>query len=140
MTPTHETPAGSELYSDAKPNENHNGFTASSIESPIVGGPAEETPETAASVMPEESPLSLDALQEAARRGKEALKAAEKKKEKSKLKEKKSSTKILAAAFPMVELIDEQVRTSIPQELVAKVKGAKSKRHIISSNYPYRSR
>ena len=38
----------------------------------------------------------------------------------------------------MVELIDEQVRTSIPEELVAKVKEAKSKKDIISSNYPYR--
>ncbi|MGD0619029.1 MAG: polyphosphate kinase 2 [Bryobacteraceae bacterium] len=37
----------------------------------------------------------------------------------------------------MVELIDEQVRTSIPPELVARVKEAKSKKHIISSTYPY---
>ena len=31
----------------------------------------------------------------------------------------------MAVTFPMVELIDEQVRTSIPEELVAKVKAAK---------------
>jgi polyphosphate kinase 2 len=37
----------------------------------------------------------------------------------------------------MIKLIDEQVRTSIPEELVAKVKAAKSKKYIISSNYPY---
>ena len=37
----------------------------------------------------------------------------------------------------MVELIDEQVRTSIPEELVAKVKGPRARKHIISSNYPY---
>src|ERR1700733_8079370 len=59
------------------------------------------------------------------------------KKPKNKLKEKKSSAKALAVAFPMVALIDEQVRTSIPEELVARVKGAKSKKIIISSTYPY---
>jgi polyphosphate kinase 2 len=56
---------------------------------------------------------------------------------KDKLKEKKSSIKAQASAFPMVELIAEQVRTSIPEELVAKVKKAKGKKHIISTNYPY---
>jgi polyphosphate kinase 2 len=55
-----------------------------------------------------------------------------------KLKEKKSSLKVQASAFPMVELIDEQVRTSIPEELVGKVKKAKGKKFIISSNYPYK--
>jgi hypothetical protein len=45
-----------------------------------------------------------------------AQEKAEKKKLKNKLKEKKSSTKALAAAFPMIKLIDEQVRTSIPEE------------------------
>jgi polyphosphate kinase 2 len=39
--------------------------------------------------------------------------------------------------FPMVEIIDEQIRTSIPNELVGRVKKAKSKRAIISSVYPY---
>jgi hypothetical protein len=72
-------------------------------------------------------PEGLVALEEAAQ------KKAEKKKLKNKLKEKKSSTKALAAAFPMIKLIDEQVRTSIPEELVAKVKAAKSKKYIISS-------
>jgi polyphosphate kinase 2 len=40
-------------------------------------------------------------------------------------------------AFPMVEIIDEQIRTSIPDELVQRVKKAKSKKAIISSVYPY---
>jgi polyphosphate kinase 2 len=74
---------------------------------------------------------------EAAAPEKAKEKAKKKSKQKNELKEKKSSTKVLAAAFPMVKLIDEQVRTSIPEELVAKVKAAKSKKHIISSNYPY---
>ncbi len=64
-------------------------------------------------------------------------KNGEKKKLKNSLKEKKSSTKAQAVAFPMVALIDEQVRTSIPPELVARVKQARSKKIIISSNYPY---
>ena len=86
-------------------------------------------------------PEEVVALDKAARKQKnkklKAQRKAEKKKLKNKLKEKKSSTKAQASAFPMVELIDEQVRTSIPEELVAKVKQAKSKKYIISSNYPY---
>jgi polyphosphate kinase 2 len=82
-----------------------------------------------------------EALEKAARKlEKKKLKGQKKtetKKLKSKLKEKKTSTKVLAGTFPMVSLIDEQVRTSIPEALVAKVKEAKSKKHIISSNYPY---
>jgi polyphosphate kinase 2 len=82
-----------------------------------------------------------EALEKAARKQEKKLKKAQKKaakKElKNKLKDKKSSTKELAGAFPMVALIDEQVRTSIPEELVAKVKAAKSKKEIISPNYPY---
>ena len=37
----------------------------------------------------------------------------------------------------MVALIDEQVRTSIPEELVARVKAAKEKKNIIGASYPY---
>jgi len=90
----------------------------------------------------EESLANPEAEEEAARkREKKRLKAqkkAEKKKITHKLKAKKSSAKLQAVAFPMVELIDEQVRTTIPEDLVAKVKAAKSKKDIISANYPYR--
>jgi polyphosphate kinase len=75
-------------------------------------------------------PGGLAVLEEPGRKqGKKQTKALEKA-EKQKAKEKKST-------FPMIELIDEQVRTSIPEELIAKVKKAKSKKYIISSNYPY---
>src|SRR3984957_16394979 len=57
---------------------------------------------------------------------------------KEKLKEKKKSTKKEASSFPMVELIDEQVRISIPEDLVEKVKKAKGKKDIISATYPYK--
>ena len=40
-------------------------------------------------------------------------------------------------AFPMVNVINEQIRTTIPQELVERVNKAKSKKQIISSVYPY---
>jgi len=80
-------------------------------------------------------------VEKAARKqDKKELKAqqkAEKKQLKKKLKKKKDANKATAGSFPMIELIDEQVRTGIPHELVAKVKDAKSKKHIISSNYPY---
>ena len=101
----------------------------------------EETPIEAGTATPAEAPDSAEALAKAARKQEKkkmkAQKKAEKKKAKSKLKDKKTSTKVLAVTFPMVELIDEQVRTSIPKELVAKVKEAKSKKHIINPNYPY---
>ncbi len=91
--------------------------------------------------IPVESPANPGTLDEAARKRekkrRKALKATDKKSLKAKLKEKKNSTKVQAVTFPMVALIDEQVRTSIPKELVAKVKEAKSKKHIISSTYPY---
>ena len=86
----------------------------------------------------QEKPAAMDSA--ASKSEMKMLKAqqkAEKKERKKKLKKKKDSTKAEAGSFPMIELIDEQVRTSIPKELVAKVKGAKSKRHIINPNYPY---
>ncbi|MEM1058668.1 MAG: polyphosphate kinase 2 [Verrucomicrobiota bacterium] len=44
----------------------------------------------------------------------------------------------LAEAYPMVALIDEKVRASIPPELVKRVRGAKSKKQIINPSYPYK--
>ncbi len=68
-----------------------------------------------------------------------------KKQEKKRLKEERKGrwqqTKALASSFPMVELIAEQVRTSIPQELVDRVeKSQAKKKRIISSTYPYAKR
>ncbi len=50
----------------------------------------------------------------------------------------KASTGLAATAFPMIAVIDEQIRTSIPPELVERVKRAKSKKEIVSSVYPYK--
>ncbi|MGH8047411.1 MAG: polyphosphate kinase 2 [Chthoniobacterales bacterium] len=63
-----------------------------------------------------------------------AAKAAKKSKEEKKFPPK---PKLTGASFPMVAIIDEQVRTSIPAELIERVKQAKSKKDIISSTYPY---
>lgn len=49
----------------------------------------------------------------------------------------KPSSKVTKAAFPMVEVIAERVRTSIPKEIVARVEAAASRKAIISPNYPY---
>jgi polyphosphate kinase 2 len=76
----------------------------------------------------------------AEKKEKKRLKKEEKKRHKAELKTKKGDTNSAASSFPMVALIDEQVRTSIPSELVAKVKGAKKKSEIISPHYPYQKR
>src|SRR5277367_1978613 len=58
----------------------------------------------------------VDLKEAASKKGKKKKKAkleAGGEKEKDKLKEKKKSAKKEASSFPMVELIDEQVRTSI---------------------------
>ncbi len=66
---------------------------------------------------------------------------AEKKRKKEERKGKWSKAKAAANAFPMVDLIAEQVRTSIPKELVQRVKAAAGKKKkIISSTYPYPKR
>ncbi len=48
-----------------------------------------------------------------------------------------SKPKLATPAFPIVAVIDEQIRTSIPPDLVARVKNAPSRKTIISSSYPY---
>ena len=69
----------------------------------------------------------------------------EKKLKKKKLKEERkgkwNKAKAFATSFPMVDVINEQVRTSIPKELVHRVKAAEGKKKkIISSTYPYPKR
>ena len=69
------------------------------------------------------------------------LKKAEKKRKKAEREGKWSKVKAAANAFPMVDLIAEQVRTSIPKELVQRVKAAAGKKKkIMSSTYPYPKR
>jgi polyphosphate kinase 2 len=72
---------------------------------------------------------------------KKKAKKAEKKRLKAERKGKWTKAKTFANAFPMVDLIAEQVRTSIPKELVHRVKSAEGKKKkIISSTYPYPKR
>jgi polyphosphate kinase 2 len=149
-----DTLTETELHSDeVKPEETLSFADATSDESQIKFETTilEDTENDFDIALAQESPKNSEILDEAAQKqGKKKLKVrliqgddaedpkkVEKKKLKKKLKEKKSSTRIQAGTFPMVALIDEQVRTSIPKELVAKVKGAKGKKYIISSHYPY---
>ena len=72
---------------------------------------------------------------------KKKAKKAEKKRLKEERKGKWSKAKAFATSFPMVDVINEQVRTSIPKELVNRVKAAETKKKkIISSTYPYPKR
>jgi polyphosphate kinase 2 len=64
-------------------------------------------------------------------------KSKQTKETKGKKEEKKLKAKPVGAFFPMVAIIDEQVRSSIPPQLVERVKQAKSKKDIICSSYPY---
>ena len=66
-----------------------------------------------------------------------ASSAAEKPARQKKKKPASVPAKPAGASFPMVAIIDEQVRSSIPPELVARVKQTKSKKDIISTTYPY---
>ncbi|MEM6601544.1 MAG: polyphosphate kinase 2 [Verrucomicrobiota bacterium] len=59
------------------------------------------------------------------------------KKPASKVKSSKNSSSALQEAFPMTGVIDEQVRSSVPSEIVERVKSVKSKKQLISASYPY---
>lgn len=52
-------------------------------------------------------------------------------------KKRAPSSELMEKAFPMVSVIAEQIRTSIPPDLVERVKSTKSRKAIISSTYPY---
>jgi polyphosphate kinase 2 len=118
-----DTALESPIVSETNPEETNNGFASSPQDAP----PEAFTPGEPQRVEPSEM----------AKVEKKAQKKAEKKRLKKEMKKRKGATKALAGTFPMVELIAEQVRTSIPADLVARVKGAKSKKDIISTTYPY---
>lgn len=51
------------------------------------------------------------------------------------------AARVVATSFPMVEMIDKQINTNIPPELVARVREAqKHKRRIMNTAFPYRQR
>jgi len=60
-----------------------------------------------------------------------------KKLEKKERKERLGAMKEMASSFPMVDLIEERVKNSIPKEIVERIESAPSKKHIISLNFPY---
>ncbi|MEM1221660.1 MAG: polyphosphate kinase 2 [Verrucomicrobiota bacterium] len=69
------------------------------------------------------------------RTGKKTKKTAKKKQEQ--IKASRTTDRLMAEAFPMIQEIAKQVRTSIPPDLVKAVKNTKDKKKIISSSYPY---
>jgi len=76
---------------------------------------------------------------EAASDEKARAKAEKKRLKKERKKERKrqmDDAKQTAGSFPMVELIAEQVRSSVPPEIVEKVRNSK-KKQIISTTFPY---
>ena len=99
--------------------------------------PHGDSPTNGATDTPNGLPAHFGSSKHEAKAAKKAEKKAAGRHGKSSLKEKKTSAKQLAGSFPMIALIDEQVRTSIPKELIAKVKAAKNKKTIIGASYPY---
>jgi polyphosphate kinase 2 len=70
-----------------------------------------------------------------------AIAKAEKKQLKKLLKKQRkellSSLKATASSFPMIDLIEERIKNSIPKEIIERIESAESKKHIIGMNYPY---
>ncbi len=116
-----------------------------------LSAPGQPEPPAAQPQFTPADPALVDADEPAGERELDPRKKAKKakKSEKKRLKaqtkaERKgrwSKAEAAASAFPMVDLIAEQVRTSIPDELVARVKSAAGKKkRIISVTYPYPKR
>jgi len=66
-----------------------------------------------------------------------AEKKALKKIAKKQRKERLNSVQATAGSFPMIDLIEERIKSSIPKEIIERIESAASKKHIIGHNYPY---
>jgi len=89
--------------------------------------------------LPEKAEVEEPAKPAQTSKPKKGDKKSKRKKEKGNSSLQRSAPDPLAnKAFPMIAVIDEQIRTTIPPELVERVKKAKSKKHIISEVYPYK--
>jgi len=81
-----------------------------------------------------EPPMTTDTdTEKAIKAEKKKIKKLEKKERKERL----GAMDKMASSFPMVDLVDERIKSSIPKEIVARIDSAPSKKHIISLNYPY---
>jgi len=90
--------------------------------------------------MPEFTIAPLDAPPEPSEAAKKLAKAEKKKLKKLLKKQRKELVKSMqatASSFPMIELIEERIKNSIPKEVIDRIESAKSKKHIIGLNYPY---
>ena len=129
-----EDNAGAVATTQEPPVVSNNGH----VEEPLIEKPEFTSVDPALEIPEEEAiPDRMKGDKEANKKAKKA----ERKRLKAERKGRWSKTKATASAFPMVELIAEQVRTSIPRDLVKRVKAAQSKKKkIISSTYPYPKR
>jgi len=102
--------------------------------------PKRSAPKTKKVAMPEftvapmgEAPDPSQEVKDIAKAEKKRLKKLLKKQRKEILKNLKET----ASAFPMIDLIEERIKSSIPKDVIARIEAAPSKKHIIGANYPY---
>ena len=115
--------------------------TIDTIQEDVAAVATLEEPRPAKNGAKSKAAVDLGDADEKLKKQKKAEKKAEKKRLKAERAGRWKKTEATASAFPMVALIDEQVRTSIPEEMVARVEAAKDKKKkIINSNYPYSKR
>jgi len=125
---------------DAAPES---GPHAPELVAPEIDNPSLQftTQDPALATAPVENRIAVVPADDAADKAAKKAKKAEKKRLKAIRKGQWTKTQARANTFPMVELIAEQVRTSIPKPLVERVKAAEGKKKkIISSTYPYPKR
>ena len=88
-------------------------------------------------IKPESSEAKSSVAGTAPRDTTAAEKKAHSKAEKKQRKEHQKIVKKKTGSFPMIDLIEERIRRSIPKEIIERVKSARHKRDIIGRNYPY---
>jgi len=94
----------------------------------------------AAPDMPEFTVAPLDAPPDPEVEAKKLAKAEKKKLKKALKKQRKErmgSVMATASSFPMIDLIEERIKSHIPKEVIERIDSAPSKKHIIGHNYPY---
>src|SRR5258708_2471056 len=79
-------------------------------------------------------PNSSDEAKKLAKAEKKQLKKLLKKQRKERL----SAVMATASAFPMIDLIEERIKSHIPKEVIKRIESAQTKKHITGMNYPYK--
>jgi polyphosphate kinase 2 len=90
--------------------------------------------------LPEATPVLLNGSFDHESEAKKLAKAEKKRLKKLAKKQRKErigSVQATASSFPMIDLIEERIKSSIPSEVIERIESAQSKKHIIGHNYPY---